>query len=280
MKFGIAFFPADFAIRPDDLAVAVEERGFESLFFPEHTHIPCSSAALEQTRNLPPHFSHTFDLYVSLSYAAKATTRLLVGSGVTLVPEHDPFNAAKALASIDVLSGGRLLWGIGSGWIDEELRNLKADPSRRWTTTVELVHAIRAIWTNDEAEYHGRFVDFDPIWSWPKPYRPAGPPLLVGGNGPRVPERVVEFGDEWFPEDHQTADELGVRIAQLQEAARRAGRAPIPVSVFGAKPDLEHLKRLEAVGVHRVVPYVPSADRDTVLAALDQHARLMQAFGA
>ncbi len=271
-------FPAVFAIRPDELAVAVEERGFESLFFTEHTHLPCSPAALHQTGHIAPHYSHTYDLYVSLSFAARATTTLLIGSGVTLVPEHDPFNAAKALASIDVLSGGRLLWGIGSGWVEEELRNHGADPARRWTTTVEFVQAIRTIWTNEVAEYHGRYVDFGPIWSWPKPLRPEGPPLLVGGNGPRVPERAVEFGDEWFPEDHQTAEELAERIVQLQAMAQAAGRAPLPVSLFGTKPDLEHLKKLDAAGVSRVVFYVPSADQDTVLAKLDEHVALREAF--
>jgi probable F420-dependent oxidoreductase len=274
MKFGVTILAADFSMRPDELAVAVEERGFESLFFQEHTNIP----ALGETGLLPAQFSHTFDLFVTLSYAAEATTRLRVGSGINLVPEHHPINAAKALASIDVLSEGRLLWGVGTGWIDGELANLGVDPKRRWSVTAEYLRAIRTIWREDRAEFHGRYVDFDPMWSRPKPLRPEGPPLLLGGNGPRILERVVEFGDEWFPEDYQTPEELGVRIKQLQEAAERAGRGPIPVSIFGPKPKLAYWKRLAEAGVHRIVSYIPSADRDTVLGALDELTMLRHAL--
>jgi probable F420-dependent oxidoreductase len=275
IKFGIAMFPAEFAMRPDEIAVAVEERGFESLFFPEHTHIP----RVAQTANLAPHFAHIFDLYVALSYALQATSRLLVGSGVTLVPEHDPFNAAKALASLDVLSGGRLLVGVGAGWIDQEMLDHGTSPARRWTTTVEYIQAIRALWTDEVAEYHGRYVDFGPTYSWPKPHRPGGPPILVGGNGPRVPERTVQLGDEWFPEDHQSVEELAARIVQLQALARSAGRGPIPVSLFGASPDLEHLRHIREIGVHRVVIYASPAERDTVLPYLDRLAALRDALG-
>lgn len=280
MKYGIATPPVDYGMRPDDLAVLVEELGFESLFFAEHTHIPCGPAALLQTGNLPPFFSHMYDLFVALGIAAGATRTLLLGSGVNLIPEHDPINAAKALASIDVLSGGRFLWGIGAGWIHEELRNMGADPDRRWTMTDEYVQAIRAIWAHDAAEFHGRYVDFEAIWSWPKPLRREGPPLLIGGNGPRVPERVVAYGDEWFPEDQQTPQDLAARIAQLQAAAQAAGRAAIPVSLFGARPELDHLQQLAEAGVTRIVFSAPAGDRDAMLATLDDLVALREAVGA
>ncbi len=207
-----------------------------------------------------------------------ATTRLRVGSGINLVPQHHPINAAKALASIDVLSEGRLLWGVGTGWIDGEIANHGFNPNSRWSVTAEYVRAIRTIWRENRPEFHGRYVDFDPMWSWPKPLRPEGPPLLLGGSGPRILERVVEFGDEWFPEDYQTPEKLAVQIKQLQEAAERAGRRPIPVSIFGPKPKLDYWKRLAEAGVHRIVPYIPSADRDTILAALDELAKLRDAL--
>ncbi|MFT4038736.1 MAG: TIGR03619 family F420-dependent LLM class oxidoreductase [Thermomicrobiales bacterium] len=276
MKFGIAMFPADFAIRPDDLARAVEARGFESLFFPEHTHFPRNA----QTESLAAYYSHTFDLFVSLAYALQATTRLLVGSGVMLAPEHDPFNAAKALASLDVLSGGRLLVGFGASWIDQELVDHGVDPAWRWTATVDTIKAIKTIWQNEVAEYHGTHHNFAEIWSWPKPLRQQGPPVLIGGNGARVLERVVALGDEWFPEDHQSVEELGARMAQLQTLAAEAGRESIPVSLFAARPDIERLKQIAALGVHRVVLYAPPADAATVLAHLDHVAELRDAVNS
>jgi probable F420-dependent oxidoreductase len=183
VKLGIAFFPADFAIRPDALARAVEDRGFESLFVTDHTHIPATA----QTRTLMqelhggvlPRFTHNYDPFVALTYAAAVTQTLRLGTGVCLVPEREPIAMAKALASLDVLSHGRL-FGVGVGWIPEQLLNHGIDPPTRWAVTDERVQAMRAIWTQDEAEYHGRHVDFGPIWSWPKPAQRHHPPILVG----------------------------------------------------------------------------------------------------
>jgi probable F420-dependent oxidoreductase len=268
MKFGIAFFAADFAIRPDELAVAVEERGFESLFFAEHTHLPVS----DDTTQLDPEFSHMYDLYVSLAYALGATSRLLVGSGVTQVPEHDPFNAAKALASLDVLSQGRLLVGIGAGWIDQEVADHGVDPRRKWGATLEYLEAIQTIWANDVAEFHGRHLDFGPMWSWPKPFRVGGPPILLGGNGPRAVERALKLGCEWFPEDDGAVDALAGRIAGLHRLAQETDRPPVPVSLYGVAPDAERFKQIEQAGVHRVAVYAPCAGRDVVLRFLDDLA--------
>jgi probable F420-dependent oxidoreductase len=175
MKLGIAIFPADFAIRPDELARAVEERGFESLFFTDHTHIP----ATPQTRKLmqdtqggvQPHFTHNYDPFVAIAYAAAATQTLRLGTGVCLVPEREPIATAKTVASLDVLSHGRVLLGVGVGWIPEAIANHGIDPPTRWAVMDERVQAMRAIWTQDEAEYHGRHLEFEPIWSWPKPHQ-------------------------------------------------------------------------------------------------------------
>jgi probable F420-dependent oxidoreductase len=280
MKLGIAIFPADFAIRPDELARAVEERGFESLFLTDHTHIP----ATPQTRELMeeaqggvlPHFTHNYDPFVTLTYAAAATQTLRLATGVCLVPQHEPIATAKALASLDVLSHGRVLFGVGVGWIPEEIANHGIDPPTRWAVMDERVQAMRAIWTQDEAEYHGRYVDFGPIWSWPKPKHRPHPPILVGGAGKGVIRRVLAYGDEWMPHAGMPVGQLGTRIRELQHAARAAGRgADIPVTVQGAEPDTRALNELREVGVTRASLYAPSADADQILRFLDDVAPLV-----
>jgi probable F420-dependent oxidoreductase len=285
MKLGIAIFPADFAIRPDELARAVEERGFESLFFTDHTHIP----ATPQTRKLMEeaqggvlaHFTHNYDPFVALAYAAAATQTLRLGTGVCLVPEREPIATAKALASLDALSHGRVLFGVGVGWIPEEIANHGIDPPTRWAVMDERVQAMRAIWTQDEAEYHGRYVDFGPIWSWPKPKQRPHPPILVGGASKGVIGRVLAYGDEWMPHAGMPVERLGARIHELQHAAKAAGRdGDIPVTVQGAEPDTRALNELREVGVTRATLYAPSADADQVLRFLDEVAPLVDATNA
>jgi probable F420-dependent oxidoreductase len=286
VKLGIAIFPADFAIRPDELARAVEERGFESLFFTDHTHIP----ATPQTRKLMqeahggvlPHFTHNHDPFVALTYAAAATRTLRLGTGVCLVPEREPIATAKAVASLDVLSHGRVLFGVGVGWIPEEIANHGIDPPTRWAVMDERVQAMRAIWTQDEAQYHGRHVDFGPIWSWPKPQQRPHPPILVGGAGKGVIRRVLAYGDEWMPHAGiMPAERLAARIRELQDAARAAGRdGDIPVTIQGADPDTRALNELRKVGVTRATLYAPFADADQVLRLLDDVAPLVDAMNA
>jgi probable F420-dependent oxidoreductase len=285
VKLGIAIFPADFAIRPDELARAVEERGFESLFFTDHTHIP----ATPQTRKLmqeaqggvQPHFTHNHDTFVAMAYAAAATRTLRLGTGVCLVPEREPIATAKVVASLDVLSHGRVLFGVGVGWIPEEIANHGIDPPTRWAVMDERVPAMRAIWTRDEAEYHGRHVDFGPIWSWPKPQQRPHPPILVGGAGKGVIRRVVAYGDEWMPRAGMPVEQLAARIRELQDAARAAGRdGAIPVTVQGAEPDTRALNELREVGVTRATLYAPFADADQVLRFLDDVAPLVDATNA
>ncbi|WP_158842829.1 LLM class F420-dependent oxidoreductase [Saccharothrix deserti] len=279
MKLGIAMFPADFAIRPDELARVVEERGFESLFFPEHTHLPATERTRAEVGELPAHFSRTHDLFVALGYAAAVTRDLLVGTGICLVPQRDPIVTAKAVASLDALSGGRVLFGVGAGWISEEIAHHGTDPARRWSVMAERVRAMRRIWEDDIAEFHGEHVRFGPLWSWPKPHRPSGPPVLVGGSGPRVADRVLDFGDEWMPHAGMPLDELAERIAKLRAAGYEAGRADdVPVTVFGAEPEAARLAELREIGVNRAVLYAPPADADTVRRFLDQVAPLVTAF--
>ena len=263
MDTGIALFATHDSLDPAAVARLVEERGHESLFFPEHTHIPASRESRYPGGGaLPRMYSHTFDLFVALTAAAVATTRLRIASGICLVIQRDPIITAKEVASIDVLSGGRFEFGIGAGWNREEMANHGTDPSRRMALLRERVEAMQAIWTQDEAGYAGEFVNFDRIWSWPKPAQRPYPPILVGGNGPTVEERVLAYGDAWLPAYHPS---IVARGAQLQSRADR----PIELMATGVPADPAVLAELEAAGFKRAVHYVPSAGRGPVERALD-----------
>jgi probable F420-dependent oxidoreductase len=278
MQFGVYMFPADFAMHPAELARAAEERGFESLLFPEHTHIPASrESPWPGGSELPPEYYHTMDPFVAMMAAASVTKTLKVGTGVCLVIERDPIVLAKEVASVDHASGGRVRFGIGGGWNREEMANHGTDWSTRWSLLRERIEAMKAIWTQDEATYHGQFVNFERIWSWPKPVQKPHPPIVVGGNGERTLQRVVRYGDEWMPlgRGEQT---FGPRIAELQELAAAAGRGPIPVSVFGSKVDPEMLEKHRASGVARVYFPLPPAAADTVLPRLDRCVEAIRAF--
>ena len=270
MRFGIAVFPADFAADPATIGRLVEERRFESLFFPEHTHIPASRRTpYPPGGELPREYSRTYDPFVALTAAAASTEKLLIATGICLVIERDPIITAKEVASVDRLSGGRLLFGVGAGWNIEEMANHGTDPSRRFSLMRERIEAMKAIWTEDEASYHGEHVDFDSIWCWPKPISKPHPPVLVGGNGERVLDRVVAFGDEWMP---NRASGLGERIEKLNRLAEEAGRGPIPVTLSGAKPDRKLIERGEEAGVHRCTFYIAPADAGETERQLDELA--------
>src|SRR5438067_39900 len=212
MKLGLAMFPTDDAVRPAELGRIAEEHGFESLFLPEHTHIPASRRSpYPGGGELPREYSHTYDPFVALATAADATERITLATGICLVVERDPITTAKEVASLDHLSNGRFLFGVGAGWNREEMENHGTDPRRRFSLMRERVEAMKAIWTQDEAEYHGEHVDFDPIWSWPKPVQEPHPPVLIGGNGEKVIDRVVAFGHEWMPNLGLTDPDEGAR---------------------------------------------------------------------
>jgi len=280
MKFGVSIFNTDFSIRIDELAREIEARGFESLWLPEHTHIPKSrKSPWPGGPNLPKEYWHTLDPFVALSAAAMATTRLKVGTGICLVVERDPITTAKEVASLDFLSNGRFLFGIGGGWNAEEMENHGTDFKKRWQVLRERVLAMKEIWTKDEAEFHGEFVNFDPIWAYPKPVQKPHPPILLGVNTPKARARVVEYCDGWFPIAARAGD-LAAGISDLRQRAERAGRDPrsITVTLYGGNPEEGAIRQYERIGVERAIFPLPSANRDTVLPILDRLAKLTQAF--
>ncbi len=279
MKFGITMFPTEDAISPADLGREAEARGYESLFFPEHSHIPVSRRSpWPGGPELPEEYKHIHDPFVALSAVAAVTERLRVGTGVCLVVQRDPITTAKEVASLDVLSGGRFLFGVGAGWNREEMADHGTDPRTRMALLHERVEAMKAIWTEAEASYHGRFVDFDPMWSWPKPVQRPHPPVLVGGSGPTVLDRVVAVGDEWMPIRMPDPGELRRRVDELQMRARDAGRGLVPVTLFGASRDPSTLEKLAESGVTRVVLPLRSLPRDELLGTLDRDAELLGRF--
>lgn len=278
MKFGLTMFPTHDAIDPVSLAQAAEERGFESLTFPEHSHIPVSRRSpYPGGGDLPREYAHTYDLFVALTAAATATERLRVGSSVCLVVERDPIFTAKETASLDHLSGGRFLFGVGAGWNREEMENHGTDPRTRMGLLSERMRAVIEIWTKDEAEFHGRHVDFDPIWSWPKPVQTPHPPILVGGMGPTVEDRVLEFGDEWLPQNvhRHNIDEFAARAAALQKRAAQAGRVRVPMTLYGAEPEQDMIERYAEIGITRCLFLLPSEQADPVLKKMDAYAELI-----
>jgi len=268
MDTGIAMFPTHDAVDPARFARMAEERGHGAVYFPEHTHIPASrESPWGGGAELPRKYWHTYDLFVAMTAAATATTRVRVGSGICLVTERDPIITAKEVASVDRLSGGRVDFGIGAGWNREELRNHGTDPRRRMAVLRDRVAAMKAIWTEDEASYEGDHVAFERIWSSPKPAQRPYPPVLVGGNGPTVLDRVLDLGDAWFPNHAREA--VLERIPELRRRAAEAGRR-IAVVVMGVPPDARVLAAYEEAGVERGVAWMPSGARSVVERALER----------
>jgi probable F420-dependent oxidoreductase len=264
MDTGVAIFPTHYAMDPSSLARLVEDRGHESLWFPEHTHIPAArQTSYPGGGDLPSRYAHTYDLFVAMTAAAVVTSRLRVGAGICLLVERDPIITAKQVASIDVLSGGRVELGVGAGWNREEMANHGTDPRRRMRLLQERVEAMKAIWTQEEASYHGEMVDFERIWSWPKPLQRPPPPVRVGGNGPSDTDRVLAFGDAWMPNYAR-----GDIIERARGLAARADR-PIRLEVMGVPADPKVISELEEAGFARLVHWLPSAGRSRVERALD-----------
>jgi len=280
MEFGVLMFATDYAIRPDDLAREAEARGFESVWYPEHTHIPASRRSpWPGGPELPKEYWHTHDLFVALAMAAAVTKKIKVGSGICLVIERDPITLAKEVATLDALSNGRLLFGIGGGWNAEEMENHGTDFKTRWKRLRESIEAMQAIWANDNAEYHGELVNFDPIWSWPKPVQKPHPPIYLGGHGEKALKRVVKYCDGWMPIPVRAGD-MQREIAQLHELAKAAGRDPksITISLYGVAPDVDAIRAYAKMGVHRVGFGLPPAGSDKVLPLLDRYAAAMREF--
>ncbi|HYT38763.1 MAG TPA: LLM class F420-dependent oxidoreductase [Acidimicrobiia bacterium] len=277
MNFGVSMFPTRYSIGPAELARAVEERGFESLFVPEHTHIPVSRRSpWPGGPDLPDEYRETLDPFLVLTAAALVTERLLLGTGICLVVERDPITTAKEVATLDLLSGGRFLFGVGGGWNREEMENHGTDPSGRFAVLRERVLAMKEIWAHDEAEFHGEHVDFDPIWQWPKPLQRPHPPVLVAGNGAGTLDRVLEYGDGWIPIPGRGAVALGEGTARLRQLAAERGRPPIPVTVFGARPEPQVIAHYAGSGVDRVLFRLPSVATSEALKLLDTYANIAE----
>ncbi len=277
MHIGALIFATDYSIRIDELARALEERGFESLLLPEHTHIPASRRTPRPGGGeLPEEYWHTHDPFVALSFAAAATTKLKLGTGICLLPQRDPIVTAKSVASLDMLSGGRFIFGLGGGWNVEEMENHGARYETRFKLLRERVLAMKAIWTEDAAAFHGEMVDFDPVWAYPKPVQKPHPPILLGGESDYTLARVVEFCDGWLPRARGAFDPVE-GMGRLRRAAEAAGRdmSTLSMTVFGAPPKAATLKTYAEAGVTRALLVLPSADRDTVLKLLDDYVPLL-----
>jgi probable F420-dependent oxidoreductase len=278
MDIGVFYFPTDYGIDPGELGRALEERGFESLFVCEHTHIPASrQSPFPGGGELPKRYAHTHDPFVALAFAAAATTHLKLGTGVLLVPQRDPIVTAKSVASLDRLSGGRFVFGIGGGWNVEEMENHGARYETRFKLLRERVLAMQALWSQHEASFAGEMVRFERVWMDPKPLQKPWPPILLGGETDYTLKRVAAFCDGWFPRP-RPGFEPAAAMARLRAAEAAAGRAPgsLTATVFRAPPEAAALAQYRAAGVNRVLLEVPDLDRDGILRRLDVLAPLLR----
>jgi probable F420-dependent oxidoreductase len=276
MRVGAFYFPADYGINIAELAKALEDRGFDSLFVPEHTHIPASrKSPFPGGGELPKRYSHTHDPFVALSFAAAATKKLKLGTGILLVPQHEPIVTAKAIASLDQLSGGRFVFGIGGGWNVEEMENHGAKYQTRFKQMREHVLAMKELWTKEEASYDGEFVKFDRVWSWPKPAQQPHPPIILGGETDHTLRRVIEYCDGWFPRPRGGFDVVK-GVAHLRQMAEKAGRDPSTITtiVFGSANDAKVLESYDKAGIQSALLAIPDDSRDEILRYLDKIAPL------
>jgi probable F420-dependent oxidoreductase len=275
VDYGLAIFPTETSAQPVELALRAEELGFESLWFPEHTHIPASRATpYPAGGELPEEYRQLYDPFLGLTAAAAVTERLLVGTGICLVVEHDPIVLAKEVATIDRISNGRFLFGVGAGWNLEEMANHGTEPESRFALMRERIEAMKLIWTEDEASFHGDHVDFDAIWSWPKPVQSPYPPVLMGGNSGAALQRAVDVADGWMPNPETRMRVLAERVMDLQRRAEEAGREPLPVTFYGVKPDPDSLAAYEKAGVNRAIFYLPPLSLADLEPALTGYAQL------
>ena len=267
MEFGAAIFFTDYSMAPVELAVALEERGFESLWAPEHSHIPLSrQSPFPQGGDLPKKYYDVMDPFVTLAAAAGATSRLKVGTGICLVVQRDPIQTAKQVATLDQISGGRFLFGIGAGWNAEEMADHGTDFASRFEVMRERVEAMKAIWTKSKPEYDGKFVKFAPMMTWPKPVQKPHPPVIVGGAFPYGARRAIAYGD------------VLALLPEFRKMAAAAGRDPasIPVTVFGVAEEIDAIRRCRDAGVARALFNLPAAKKDEVLPVLDRCAALIR----
>ncbi|SVA37114.1 uncharacterized protein METZ01_LOCUS89968, partial [marine metagenome] len=274
---GIFYFATEYGHNVVDVARDAEQRGFESLWLPEHTHIPVSrKTPYAGGAELPKEYAHTLDPFVALAAVATATKHIRLATGISLLIERDTITMAKTLATLDLLSNGRAILGVGGGWNREEAEHHGVEWSQRFQKLEEQITAIKIIWANDEASFHGEHVRFDPIWSWPKPIQRPRPPILLGGETDHTLRRVIKYCDGWLPRARDP--EIIVRgIARLNELAEEAGRdtESISVNVFAPRPDAELIDRFKSMGVARIVLWLPPEDSDAVSQRLDGYTRFL-----
>ena len=274
MRFGIATFITDESIRPDALGPALEERGFDSLFIAEHSHIPVGrDTPYPAGGELPRRYYRTLDPFVALSAVAAVTSRLVLGTGIALLPQRDVIHTAKEVASLDLVSGGRVAFGVGVGWNREEMRNHGTDPATRGKRVDEQLAALKQIWTTEQAEYHGRFVDFDPIFAWPKPVQQPHPPIYLGGESPAALRRLATYGDGWLPRAHTSPDE----IRRVRQWLVEQGRTDVPFTIFSASTDEAKLSGYAEAGVDEITLALDSLDDAGTMRALDGLAEVAAA---
>ena len=272
MELGVVVWVTELGVGIGELAPVVEQAGLESLFLTEHTHVPVSRRDLldDDVHHLD---RHILDQFTVLGAAAAVTSRLRLGTGICIVTQRDPITLAKQVATIDHLSGGRFLFGVGAGWLVEEMRNHGVEPRLRWDLMGEQILAMKAIWTHDEAEFHGEFVEFDPIWLWPKPVQAPHPPVLVGGNGPRSLRVAAECGDGWMPIVID-AVEFETQLTELRRLCEEAGRPAMEVTAVVWEPDERLLARCAELGVTRCVVWAPIQDLATLQSFLDRYLQI------
>ncbi len=277
MLVGVHIFPTQFSFQPDELAQAAEERGLESIWFSEHTHVPVRFLkAPERTAPLPDYYWQTYDIFVAMTLAATAAKTIKVGTGVSLIVERNPIFLAKEIATLDFLSKGRFLFGIGAGWLEAEMADHGVAYRTRFQLLKEQVRAIKEIWTTAESEFHGKFVNFDKMKAYPKPYRQPHPPIIMGGAGQKAIECAAELCDGWAPWGMEWT-KVKAAMAQLKQQAVANGRDPnsLEVSVFEETlPDQKTLEEMEAAGVKRMILTIFGQNREQALPTLDALAEL------
>lgn len=279
MDLGVGIFQTDLGAGIVDVARVVELAGLESLFVVEHTHVPASRRDVLEDE-IHWRSARLLDPFTVLGAAAAVTSRLKLGTAICIVPQHDPIILAKQVATIDHLSGGRFLFGVGAGWLVEEMRNHGVQPQLRWDLMREQLSAMKAIWADEEAEFHGQFVDFDPICLWPKPVQAPHPPVLIGGVGPRMLRIAAEHGDAWMPIVDDTT-EFETQFAQLRDFCKEAGRADIEVTAIMWEPEANDqlLTRCAELGVSRCVMPAPADDLAGLEAYLDRFLQVAERAG-
>ena len=279
MKFGVSIFPTHYSIGPAEVAKAAEDVGLESLWFPEHTHIPTQTRFPMGDGAVPEHYRSTLDPFVAFAAAAAVTRTIKLATGIALIPQRDPLVLAKEVATLDLISNGRVILGIGAGWNEPETRNHGTDFDHRFKVMKERVLAMKELWTKDEAEFHGETVDFGPTWSWPKPVQKPHPPIIIGGTGPHTLKRVAEYGDGWMPIAFTLSfDDLAARIAEVTAMAAAKGKPKPEITVFGVPLDPKGIEQFAAAGVDRAVWGLESAPAEAVLPVLKTYGEALKAY--